>query len=91
MDLRRLPAARDRATLPHQHARVAQRVRTLYRKLHLDRRTASLSLQLICNPTLRASAALVSMKLCRVASFSASFARLAWRPRQSISGKRKSR
>jgi DNA-binding NarL/FixJ family response regulator len=41
--------------LPHEIARdlristreVAQRVRTLYRKLHLDRRTASLSLQLL--------------------------------------------
>jgi DNA-binding NarL/FixJ family response regulator len=41
--------------LPHEIARdlristreVAQRVRTLYRKLHLDRRTSSLSLQLI--------------------------------------------
>ena len=68
---------------PHEIARdlristreVAQRVRTLYRKLHLDRRTIVPVATADLNPTLRASAA-VSMKLCRVASFSASFARL---------------
>ena len=30
-----------------QIAQVAQRVRTLYRKLHLDRRTSSLTLKLV--------------------------------------------
>ena len=83
--------ARDRARPAHQHAQVAQRVRTLYHQAAPGPAHRVAVAAAALNPDAQGVGGFVSMKLCRVASFSASFARLAWRPRQSISGKRKSR